>query len=476
MQGRFIAYLGSIRSSFWFIPALMSAAAVALSVITISVDQSGTPLWLTNLRFIFMNQPGGARSLLSTIAGSMMNVAGVVFSLTIVALTLASQQFGPRLMGNFMRDRGNQVVLGTFVATFLYCLLVLRTVHDEGDGLDAFVPHLSVTVALLLAVATIAGLIYFIHHIASSIQVETVVGKVAGSLGSHIAAEHNKDIFPGRVGRPLAGKGRLAVPRRLAEQFDSVSRPVAATGEGYFQAVDGDGLLELARKHDAVVRLRYRPGAFILRGQTIADVFPGERSKEVGTLLLRRLSFGTGRNQSQDTESLFDQFLELARRALSPSTSDPFTAISCVNRIAAGLLALTRRELPSPLRADEMDELRLIVPPFNYPKMAARIFADLRSYVATDVMVASHVLLTLRQLAAAVGEKMAEERAAELGEEPSDTQPGEERSLAELGRQPTPAELKSVLALEYLALLDSCKDRLDDADLQTLEGRLAVES
>jgi hypothetical protein len=153
--------------------------------LTVAIDQQGTSEWLGSVRFIYLNQPSGARSLLSTIAGSVMNVAGVVFSLTIIALTLASQQFGPRLLGNFMRDRGNQLVLGTFVATFLYCLLILRTMREESGGSQGFVPHLSVAMALLIMVGALAALNYLIHHIAASIQVQNVIGKVAGSLGLH---------------------------------------------------------------------------------------------------------------------------------------------------------------------------------------------------------------------------------------------------------------------------------------------------
>ena len=442
MPGRLTAILENVRNGFWFVPTVMATVAVLFSVLTISIDEAGTPGWLLSLRFIFINQPGGARDLLSTIAGSLISVAGVVFSLTIVALTLASQQFGPRLMGNFMRDRGNQVVLGTFVSTFLYCLLILRTVRSEGPERDAFVPHLSVTVALLLAVLTLAATVYFIHHIAASIQVENVIGKVANMLTKHIAAQGDKELFPGNQGRELDG------PLRLPDRFESLAAPVASPDEGYLQAVDGDGLLRLATEHDAVLRLRYRPGAFLLAGQPIADVYPRSQIAPVEERLGRYLTFGVGRTPAQDIESQFDQLTELALRALAPSTNDPFTAISCMNRIAAALLALDRRRFPSSGRANDEGELRLIVPPLDYPRLAAGIFSSLRAYVAADLLTARHALGTLADL----------ERELRRGEGAGEWNSGARGRLI------------AVVEAERRSLLASCRERLDEVDMATLTG------
>lgn len=162
-----ITYWEDIRSSFWFVPTLMAAASAVLAMCNIYLDHTLPESWRGN-GWIYSGGAEGARAVLSVIASSMITVAGVVFSITIVALTLASSQFGPRLLRTFMRDTANQVVLGTFIATFLYCLLVLRTIR----GLDEreFVPHLSVTVGVLLGVASLGVLIYFIHHVSVSIQ------------------------------------------------------------------------------------------------------------------------------------------------------------------------------------------------------------------------------------------------------------------------------------------------------------------
>jgi uncharacterized membrane protein len=140
--------------------------------------------------------PESAMTLLSTIAGSMITIAGVVFSITIVVLTLASSQFGPRLLGNFLRDRANQIVLGTFIATFLYCLLVLRTIHVEPNG---YIPYWGTVLGLLLAVCSVGVLIYFIHHIAVSIQAPHLIASVSAELSSDVAR-----LFPEGIGKKNA--------------------------------------------------------------------------------------------------------------------------------------------------------------------------------------------------------------------------------------------------------------------------------
>lgn len=433
MQGRLAGILEEIRASFWFVPTLMTAGAVLLSAVTVSLDERGTSEWLGNFRFIYLNQPGGARSLLSTIAGSMMNVAGVVFSLTIVVLTLASQQFGPRLLGNFMRDRGNQVVLGAFVSTFVYCLLILRTVKGgDGEG-EPFVPHLSVTVALLITLATLAALIYFIHHLASSIQVQNVIGKVARSLRRHVEPDGDRAVFPAGLGRDLPGAA-------LPADFEKRSRCVFAPRAGYLRTVNGDGLLRTTGQHDAIARLRLRPGTFVMHGQHIMDVYPGDLPDPVIDELTGNLAFGDGRGQSQDTEALFDQLLELALRALSPASNDPITATACLDRICDALLELSRSRFASPFRSDQAGQLRLVAPPFDLVGLAERLFSSLRGSLASSLVAASHVSRLMSRL---------------QGET-------EHRELAEL------------IGRERAQILEAGRERLTAPDYRTLLERTSV--
>ncbi len=193
-----IQFLSRLRSSYWFLPGLMGLGAILLSVGTTLLDLHFGMEWSDKTLGVFSNRPQGARAFLSTVAASMITVAGVTFSLTILAVSYASSQYGPRILNNFMRDRSNQITLGTFIATFLYCLLILRTVRgaDEFTGgavmaIGAFVPHISILVALFLALLSVVVLISFFHHIPESMRLSNVVEDVGKQL-----LEKIKVMFP----------------------------------------------------------------------------------------------------------------------------------------------------------------------------------------------------------------------------------------------------------------------------------------
>lgn len=181
VKAHLLEYWERIRSSFWFVPGILTGAAVTLASVTVALDESATVgEWMAGQNWAYTGGAEGASLVLSTVAGSMITIAGVVFSMTLVVLSLASSQLGPRLLRTFMRDTKNQVVLGAFIATFVYCLLVLRTIRRAEDV--AFVPHLSVTIGVLLAIGSLGILIYFIHHVSISIQADEVVARVHDEL------------------------------------------------------------------------------------------------------------------------------------------------------------------------------------------------------------------------------------------------------------------------------------------------------
>ena len=220
----------------------MSASAVALAIATLAIDHAYRARWLGPIDSAFAVGPEGARLVLSSIAGSMITVASLVFSMTLVALTLASSQLGPRLITRFMRDRINQVVLGTFIATFLYALLVLQTV-TEGEA-EPFVPRVSVAVALVLTLVSLGWLVYFIHHVADSIQADTVIAEVYTDL-SH-ALDH---LYPRLAAKEPASSATKPVPVDLLAQAPA---SIPAPKGGYVQAIGTRALLRLAREHDLV--------------------------------------------------------------------------------------------------------------------------------------------------------------------------------------------------------------------------------
>ncbi len=402
MRAHFLQRWDALRTSYWFLPSLMAVAAVALSFATTALDGVVGEKWLESIGWLYANKPDGARALLSTIAGSMITVAGVTFSITIAALAYASSQFGPRLLTNFMQDRGNQITLGTFIATFLYCLLVLRTVRsaDEvtgqeqaADVVGAFVPHIAILCGLMLALASLGVLIFFIHHIPDSIHASHVIAEVGRELDGKI-----DELYPQHLGEapPDARDPAEDVP----EDFFDRAAPVEADGTGYLQHLDTEGLAHLAQRHDLLLRVAYRPGDFVATGRAVAFAYPSERADEDVLHAIRNtFAWGRRRTQSQDVLFLVNELVEIAGRALSPGVNDPFTAIACMNWLGAALAQLARREIPSPYRFDDDGTLRLIAYPITFDTFAEAIFDQLRPYASTDRNAALYLMKILAEVA-----------------------------------------------------------------------------
>lgn len=385
----------ALRGSFWFVPLVMVGGAILLSLVTLAVDlaAAGRDVSLT-LAWSFSRGPEGSRAVLGTVAGSMITIASVCFSITIVALQQASSQFGPRLLHNFMRDRGNQIVLGTFIAGFTYCLLVLRAVNGTEE--DRFVPHLSVTVGLLFALAGVAVLIYFVHHSAASIQAEHVIAAVGHDLRDAIDR-----LYPEKLGTGADGPRSGTPP---PDDFEATSAPVPAEASDYLQAVDTDGLLRLAVEHDLVLRIEYRPGQFVLRGRPLVRAWPVARCPDAVAARLRGVFIlGSRRTLLQDVEFAVDQLVEIALRALSPGVNDPFTALACVDRLGEGVIEFAARSVPSPRRHDDKGVLRVIAQPVTPRGFADAAFHQIRQAARTNAA----VTLRLLEVIAAVAPRVA---------------------------------------------------------------------
>lgn len=380
-----------VRTTYWAVPSAMAAAASLLALGMIAVDRSLAAQVVDDLTWAYTGGPEGARAVLSAIASSMITVAGVTFSITIVALTLASQQFGPRLLRNFLRDLGNQVTLGTFIATFLYCLLVLRTVRGGDD--EEFVPHLAVTLGVVLAMFSIGVLIFFIHHIATSIQASRIIANVSADLEAAI-----ERLFPDRIGR---GEDETAPPLPLPD----VTRAhlVSAARSGYVQAVDGAALLACARDLDVVVRVVARPGTFVSIGRPLAAVSHrlGD-ARDVDDPVRAAFILGDERTGTQDVGFFIDQLVELAVRALSPGINDPATATACIDRLEQALCHLASRQMPSPLRFDSDGELRVVAEPVTLALMLDVALTEITRYARSSVSVRCRILHAVGELASCV--------------------------------------------------------------------------
>lgn len=387
MKNRVISLWYRVRYSLWFVPGLMVAAALTLAYVTAGLDETLPSPGEGRLWWIYQGTPSGARAVLSTIAGSMITVAGLVFSLTMVVLSLTSSQFGPRLVRNFMDDTGNQLVLGTFVATFVYCLVVLRTI--EGSGSDPL-PSLSVNVGLALALASLGVLIYFIHHVASSIQANNLLARVG-----HEFEDAVDRLFP------EAPEGFAAGPApRLPQGFSLRAGELWARQSGYVQMIDHDRLYELACQQNLIVQVIRRPGDFVISGTPLCLVWPPESfTPALAVRLHRSFTLGVERTEAQDVEYVARLLAETALRGLSPGVNDPYTTVTCIDWLGSGLALLASRGRRPTHRLDGDGELRLLRPEVDFPLVAEGCLEPIRRAARENVMCTVRLLEVLAALA-----------------------------------------------------------------------------
>ncbi len=310
MRARLIYLKYKLSSSYWFVPGLMILGAIALSFGMVRLDHALLDASIDVSGWLYSGTPAGARQLLATIASAIITVTSLVFSMTLIALTLASQQLGPRLLENFKRDRVNQLVLGFFVATFVYSLLVLLAVSDVDKA--KFVPACATVGAIVMSIISFGFLIFFIHHVAGSIQADDVVANVSGNLEKLIAAN--------LVDPPDGTDAREpASPGAWPDDFDDNAVPVHAVQCGYIETLDFEALEALSMEQKVVMRVDCRPGHFVVQGFPIAHVYPAsDVSDELRRDIGSNIVFGHKRTPAQDVEYEIRVIAEIAVRALSP--------------------------------------------------------------------------------------------------------------------------------------------------------------
>lgn len=403
MQLRLLKLVEDVRASYWFVPSLMAFAALVLGATVIYIDAVIGTKWLQALSWFQDNEPDGAREVLSTIAGSAITVAGVVFSITIVSVSFAASQYGPRVLTNFMSDRGNQVTLGTFIATFLYCLMVLRTIRGGDD--NNFVPDLAILVALFLALCSIAVLIFFVHHVPRSIHVNTVIAGIGRQL---IASMDER--FPEYIGNSAGSSDEALIEAKIPEALQSGSHPslnmqatpARSPATGYIEAIDDERVMKTACHAGLVIRLHYQPGDYIHRGRMFAEVWPrAQLTDKAREELEGAFAVSSQRTPLQDLRFLIDELVEVGTRALSPGVNDPFTAITCIDWLGAALSDAAQRKLPSPYRLDKCGDLRVIAAPLTFADIVDRALGQFRQYLATDKNACLHTIRTIELVAAA---------------------------------------------------------------------------
>ncbi len=391
MRARLSAWVEILGDVFWLRPALVILGCILLAQFGIWLETAhiaGYDAASPNANWGYSGGAEGARALLSAIASSNIGVAGTTFSITIAALTLASGQMGPRLLRNFIRDARNQTVLGIFLGTFAYALMVLRTVRTVEE--NPFVPHLAITGALVLALVAVGTLVWFVHHIATSINIETVVDAVQQDLCRAIAT-HTRD--EAGAARPTGAPG---------------GRAVAETKGGYVQAMDADSLADWAHENRVTVTLRVRPGDYVPSGYGIAFLSrPVEGAEEA---IRDAMTFGRRPAALQDPEYSIRQLVEIAVRALSPGINDPFTAGSVVDHLGDALCRIAPRHLPTGVVLRDGRPV-LVHPVTDYDGLCDAMFHMIRQNAAGSVHVLARMLDVLTRVAEV---ERREDRAADL--------------------------------------------------------------
>ncbi len=404
MRARLIQFWFNIQSSYWFIPFTMGVLACVLALIIIALDRSWGTALISSQPWLYANTPEAARSILACVAGSMITVGGVVFAITISSVSQSASQYGPRLLTNFMRDRGNQFALATFTSTFLYCIIVLRSVETESEtirNVSGFVPHLAIFVALILTFASVGILIYFVHHVPQSIHISNVIAQIGNELNAKLDV-----IFPERIGNEDSSQGK-----NDAEQFgeDSVGddeRLIHVDGTGYVQTLDAESVFEVAIKADVLIKLTCRPGDFVFPGRIVARVSPKQNaSDDVAQQIASAYAWGTQRTPSQDIMFLVNELIEIAARALSPGMNDPYSAMGATDWLSAALVHCMERETPEGQRFDEEGVLRVVAEPINFEELIDHSIGALCPYVCQDRNAATHLVRCLVRLTDAANTK-----------------------------------------------------------------------
>ncbi len=361
----------ALRTNLWLVPTIEVVAAIALFAGTDAIDRAAYNGDLTLPAWVISGTADAARQILTTLAAAVITVVGVVFSIMIVTLTLASTQFGPRMLRNFIRDRATQFTLGTFVATFVYAILALVSISPGAHG--DFVPHLSITVSLALLVVDLAVLIYFIHHIATSIQLPQVIASIARDLSSAIDAGTGRDAR--RRPQLEAGPSVAELLQRMKE-----SPGIVPTARAWLPPVRPP---RHARPDRHAHRLRDPPAG-------ASGPFPRQRPPPCDRLAARGGRVGGARSRTGHTSPA--RHARSPRTSRSPSTSSsrsrsarcrrpsttPSRPLTCIDWLGDSLCQVAARWRPAHVHRDHHGYVRVITAPVSYRRLVERAFEKIR--------------------------------------------------------------------------------------------------
>ncbi|UEM21147.1 DUF2254 domain-containing protein [Skermanella mucosa] len=390
---RLLNIWGRLKTNLWFVPMLMTLGALVLAVFALGIDanllKSDERAW-----WLYGGKAENASELLSTLLSSIITMSTLAISITMVVLTLAASQLGPRLIRNFIGDRRTQMALGFFVMTIVYLLLVYRRVDDHLAADN--VPNVAITVGSAMSLACIFLLLFYVHHLASSIVSDTVINRVGAELDEVL-----RRLLP--EVDPSSGSDREDGRRDEGESTGGGGAELSLPKGGYVQTIDHSALVALAREHDAVLTLRFRAGWHLLAGGRHASFSPRDRSAdEIARGLASAVVIGADRTPTQDTEFCIRQLVEVGLRALSPGINDPYTAVAVIDRLTASLAIAMSRDMEPVLHRDEDGKVRLVAHPATFTGLVDRSFNEIRQAAAGKTAILIHLLDSIDRLAAHV--------------------------------------------------------------------------
>jgi uncharacterized membrane protein len=382
--------------------------------------------WVPKVLFPSQADPQMAQVILAGIAASIMTVVSIVFAILLMTLTLASMQFSPRIIVSFSRDRVTQWTLGTFLGTFLYCMAALPAARSLPHP---FAPVATVLGAMLLALACVAWLLFFIHHTSQAINVNQIVDRIASETEAMI-----DEMMPHpRRDTRMADNGQI--------DPSTWETPVLSDASGYIRFIDTKQLVGLAKSYRVKVHVLRRVGQFVPAGIPLLMVYKGERLSSEGIAALRgAFDFGPSRTLQQDLEFGVLQIVDIALKAISPAVNDPSTAISCVDQLSRVLIRFASREPPESMLFDPPGMIRVIILWTDFDRMLDSAFEQIRLYSQGDIAVSLRMLRALSDIATTVPD------------------PAYRRTLAERGRR----------------IVAGCAQRLGEEELKQMRVRLAA--
>ena len=392
----------NVLHGFWFVPGTLVVGLAALALLLVRLDRS---VATGEIGFLYSGDAPSASGILSTIAGATATIAGVVFSITIVTLQLVSSQFSPRALRGFMKDHLNQATAGVFVGTFVYCLLVLRTIRSPDDGGGEFVPALAITTATFLGLLSLLVLIVFIHHVSSSIQASSIAEKLAGEAAGAIDR-----LYPDPYGDPEEDEDVDA----LLASWGNDAVEARAPRPGFVQAVALEELVDAVAEPGTRMHVTARPGDFVTPADVVVRVWDGSCSEdELISCVEKTIVVGAERDSHDDVAFGLRQLSDVAVRALSPGMNDPTTARTCLGYLRAAMERLAERRDPPAVRRFDEGVVAVVDRP-SFEELLGDAFGEIAHHGAGQPRVALGLLAAVLSVAEAAVRSAAWARVAHV--------------------------------------------------------------